>query len=84
MGKLEEDCNGLQQTFIGSVSRAHFPFFKDSIQCMQKELESSLAILHEQFYAEGISVVAPFPLSWRKLAPKFKEFLAATAIFKDF
>ena len=51
----------------------------------KKSLESSLVLSqHEQFYTEGISVVAPFPLGWIKLAPKFKEFPAPTAIFKDF
>ena len=38
---------------------------------------------HEQFYPERTSVVAPFPLDWITLAPKFKDFLAMTAIFKD-
>ena len=38
---------------------------------------------HEQFYPERTSVVAPFPLVWITLAPKFKDFLAMTAIFKD-
>ena len=36
----------------------------------KKGLESSLAILHEQFFTDGISVVAPFPLGWIKLAPR--------------
>ena len=46
----------------------------------------SLLVLpqHEQFYPERTSVVAPFPLVWITLAPKFKDFLAMTAIFKDF
>ena len=46
----------------------------------------SLLVLpqHEQFYPERTSVVAPFPLVWITLAPKFKAFLAMTAIFKDF
>ena len=44
----------------------------------------SLLVLpkHKQFYPERTSVVAPFPLVWITLAPKFKDFLAA--IFKDF
>ena len=29
---------------------------------------------HEQFYPELLSVFAPFPLGWIKLAPKFKDF----------
>ena len=43
----------------------------------------SLLVLpqHEQFYPEGL---APFPLGWIKVAPKFKDFSATTAIFKDF
>ena len=39
---------------------------------------------HEQFYPGGLSVFAPFPLGWIKLAPKFKDFPAPTVIFKDF
>ena len=51
----------------------------------KNSLESSLVLpQHEQFYTEGISVVAPFPLGWMKLALKFKDFPAPTAIFKDF
>ena len=38
---------------------------------------------HEQFYPEHLSVFAAFPLGWIKIAPKFKGFLARTAIFKD-
>ena len=37
---------------------------------------------HEQFYPGGLSVFAPFPLGWIKLAPKFKDLPAPTAIFK--
>ena len=39
---------------------------------------------HEQIYPGGLSVFAPFPLGWIKLAPKFKDLPAPTAIFKDF
>ena len=39
---------------------------------------------HEQIYPEGLSVFAPFPLGWIKLAPKFKGLPAPTAILKDF
>ena len=39
---------------------------------------------HDQFYPEGLSVFAPFPLDWRKLALKFKDFPPPTVIFKDF
>ena len=43
----------------------------------------SLSVLpqHGQFYPKGL---APFPLGWIKVAPKFKDFSATTAIFKDF
>ena len=45
----------------------------------------SLLVLpqREQFYPERTSVVAPFPLVWITLAPKFKDFPAKTASFKD-
>ena len=39
---------------------------------------------YEQFYPELLSVFTPFPLGWIKLAPKFKDFPATTAIFKGF
>ena len=51
-----------------------FVAFKDSIIIPQ----------HEQFYPEGLSVFAPFPLGWIKLAKKFKEFPPPTVFFKDF
>jgi len=68
---------------LKGLSRTHFPFFKDSIQC-KKSLEFLVLPQHEQFYPESISVVAPFPLVWITLTPKFKDFLSLTAIFKDF
>jgi len=40
--------------------------------------------MHEQFYPEGLPVLAPFPLQKFSLALKFKDFLALTAIFNDF
>ena len=39
---------------------------------------------HEQFYPEGLSYEVLENLGWIKLAPKFKDFPAPTAIFKDF
>ena len=39
---------------------------------------------YEQFYPELLSVFTPFPLGWIKLAPKFKDFPATTAIFEGF
>ena len=39
---------------------------------------------HEQFYPEGLSYQALKGLGWIKLATKFKDFPALTAIFKDF
>ena len=39
---------------------------------------------HDQFYPEGLSVFAPFPLDRIKLALKFKDFPPPTVIFKDF
>ena len=39
---------------------------------------------HEQFYPEGLSYYVLENLGWIKLAPKFKDFPAPTAIFKDF
>ena len=48
--------------------------FKDSIIIAQ----------HEQFYPEGLSVFALFPLGWIKLAQKFKDFPPPSAFFKDF
>ena len=33
---------------------------------------------HDQFYPEGLSVFAPFPLDW------IKDFPPPTVIFKDF
>ena len=81
MKKIEKDYNRpfwlLFQGHNSYFSRTPFSAYK-------KSFEFSLAILHEQFYTEGISVVAPFPLGWIKLAPKFKEFPAQTAIFKEF
>ena len=38
----------------------------------------------EQIYPEGLSVFAPFPLGWIKLAPKFKNFPAATSFSRTF
>ena len=37
---------------------------------------------HEQFYPEGLSYQVLENLGWIKLAPKFKDFPAPTAIFK--
>ena len=39
---------------------------------------------HEQFYPESPSYQVLENLGWIKLAPKFKDFPAPTAIFKDF
>ena len=39
---------------------------------------------HEQFYPEGLSYLVLENLGWIELAPKFKDFPAPTAIFKDF
>ena len=36
---------------------------------------------HEQLYPERLSVFAPFPLGWIKLAPKFKDFQGLQFIF---
>ena len=48
---------------LKGLSRTHFPFFKDSIQCEALRLLSLLVLpQHEQFYPENISVVAPLLL----------------------
>ena len=79
---LEQKIQGLFKDFQGQIS--HFsrtPF------STKKSLESMTFLVlpqHEQFYPERLSVFAPFPLRWFKLAPKFKDFPAQTAIFKDF
>ena len=53
---------------------------KESLESM-----SFLVLLqHDQFYPEGLSVFAPFPLDRIKLALKFKDFPPLTVIFKDF
>ena len=39
---------------------------------------------HEQIYPEGLSVFAPFPLGWIKLAPKFTNFPAVTSFSRTF
>ena len=40
-----------------------------------------LHLQHEQLYPERLSVFAPFPLGWIKLAPKFKDFQGLKFIF---
>ena len=51
---------------------------KQSLESM-----SFLVLLqHHQFYPEGLSVFAPFPLEWIKLALKFNDFPPPTVIFK--
>ena len=86
MSKLEERLRRITIDLFSFCFKGTFPIFQGfhSVHA-KKSLESSLVLSqHEQFYTEGISVVAPFPLGWIKLAPKFKEFPAPTAIFKDF
>ena len=39
---------------------------------------------HEQFYPEGLSYYVLENLGWIKLAPKFKDFPATTAISRTF
>ena len=73
-----------ERTFQG-LSRTHFPLFKDSIQCKK---ESWVYVFFSSSTTSAIStwrssVFAPFPLGWIKLALKFKDFPAPTAIFKD-
>ena len=68
---------GLCNDFQGHIS--HFwrtPFSAKKSPCL-----CYFNPQHEQFYPEGL---APFPLGWIKLAPKFKDFPATTAIFMDF
>ena len=78
---FKQNIQGLWKDFQGHIS--HFsrtPF------SAKKSLESMFLLVlpqHEQFYPESTSVVAPFPLVWITLAPKFKDFPAKTAIFKD-
>ena len=68
---------------LKGLSRTHFAFFKDSIQCKKEPWifspSTTWAILSRKYFC-GCN---PFPLVWITLAPKFKDFPAKTAIFKD-
>ena len=68
------------------LSRTHFPFFKDSIWCKKEPWVSLFCFFHNMsnFTLIGLSVSAPFRHLKCTLAPKFKDFPAPTAIFKDF
>ena len=56
------------------------------IAVLSQGILSRIVVLpqHEQFYPEGLSYWVLENLGWIKLAPKFKDFPAPTAIFKDF
>ena len=73
--KHSRTLKGLSRTRISHFSRTPFS--------AKKSLEFLVLPQHEQFYPESTSVVAPFPLVWITLAPKFKDFPAKTASFKD-
>ena len=73
--KHSRTLKGLSRTCISHFSRTPFS--------AKKSLEFLVLPQHEQFYPESTSVVAPFPLVWITLAPKFKDFPAKTAIFKN-
>ena len=64
-----------------------FPIFQ-GLHWAQKRVAWSLVLpQHVQFYPEGLSVFASLLLQflgWIKLALKLMDFLAPTAIFKDF
>ena len=67
--------------------QGHISHFSKTPFSAEKSLESmSFLVLpqHEQFYPEGLSYYVLENLGWIKLAPKFKDFPAPTAIFKDF
>ena len=73
---------GLFKDFQGHISLFSTTLFseKESLESM-----SFLVLLqHDQFYPEGLSVFAPFPLDRIKLALKFKDIPPPTVIFKDF
>ena len=69
-------------TFQGH-SGTYFPFFKDSIQCKK---EPWVYVFFSSFPTWAILYWKVFlcSLGWIKLAPKFKDFPALTAIFKNF
>ena len=79
---FEQKTRGLFKDFQGQISH-----FSRTLFSTKKSLKSMTFLVlpqHEQFYGEGLSVFAHFPLGWIKLAPKFKDLPAPTAIFKDF
>ena len=79
---FEQNIQGLFKDFQGHTSHVSNNTFNAT-----KSLESvSFLVLpqHEQFSTEDLSVFAPIPLDWIKLATKFKDFPALTAVFKDF
>ena len=67
-----------------------FPIFQGLHLVQKRALRLSFLVLpqHEQFYPDRSFCVCSFQtlenLCWIKLAPKFKDFPAPTAIFKDF
>ena len=71
------------RTFQG-LSRTPFPFFKDSIQCKEEPWIYVFFSSSRTCMSNFILKVFLCLLGWIKLAPKFKDFPALTAIFKDF
>ena len=64
--------------------QGHIFHFSRTPLCAKKSHESMPFLVlpqHEQFYTEGLSYKALEFLGWIKLAPKFKDFPAPTAIF---
>ena len=79
---FEQKIQGLFKDFQGQISH-----FSSTPFSTKKSLEFMTFLVlpqHEQIYPEGLSVFAPFPLGWIKLASKFKDLPAPTAILKDF
>ena len=76
---LNKKFKGFSRTFT------HIFHFQ-GLHSMEKRASMYFLALpqREQIYPEGLSVFAPFPLGWIKLAPKFTNFPAATSFSRAF
>ena len=79
---FEQKLQGLFKDFQGHIS--HFSRTPFSAKKRFESMSFLVLPQHEQFYPEGLSYQVLENLGWIKLAPKFKDFPAPTAIFKDF
>ena len=86
--------------FVFELQTVFIPVFEQKIQGLFKDFQGNISYnskkepgvclfqffqnMHEQFYPEGLPVLALFPLQQFSLALKFKDFSALTAIFNEF